>query len=219
MFASNTCTVHMIQLMDNLHFNIFHLYDVGLRVDEHEKGEFNKLRDIISNRRGQDHARFSRFRTSMNKYNIIDQSYGQNPVLATELERATWIDTLLDHLSKNNVCDQNVKELNQYIISQEHDSDSIRQDVLSSPDNSNIYKHVASQIIFEPIRDYAMYSQCMYYYCIPFEYVHTIYKYNNKYSIFPWIENRHTIYILEILFTRDDRRESTKKYKHRPKIK
>ena len=74
---------------------------------------------------------------------------------------ATWLDFMLGNLKRHNVSDEDINKLMQHIINEEPDSESVCQDVNHDKKQSNIHTQMRSIQVFESIRDYAKYSECM----------------------------------------------------------
>eukprot|EP01084_Bolivina_argentea_P207188 353548_1 len=142
-------------LMDCMHFYLFHSYDVGLRVnlqnDDEQKAQFNdsemnnsklvdesfsKLCKIIKTKRDQV-AQLNRVddRFGQNKFNLVSNKHEKSDV--------TFMDGLYQSLREiRDIIPRKIKQVKQTLDQEEYESDSIMQDIIwnnnDDKENSNV---------------------------------------------------------------------------------
>eukprot|EP01084_Bolivina_argentea_P266524 452073_1 len=128
--------------MDSLHFYIFHCFDVGLRIkttelkkeekkeenkDKYFDNEFNKINNIISQRKNitKTFARFSI--TKNNKFNIKTINEEINEL--NDNNNNTYLDELYLYLIQNkNISKHDIEQLVAFTTNEEYETDSIEYD-------------------------------------------------------------------------------------------
>ena len=142
--------------MDNIHFHLFHLYDVNLRLshknnieeevkenkdnnNEYFDKEFSERLKIMS-RRKEKSARFDRI-NNQSKYNIqSDNKYE---------EGTTALDSIYNQLCLKpyNIDENQVNNLSKYLRIQQFDTESMDLDLELNELNGNISKSASSQCV------------------------------------------------------------------------
>ena len=161
-------------LYDRVHHFVWHLYDIGLRVDADKlrlkatgddeketeiKGvtvdqRFAAERDHVRSRREQCDLDLDRFEEAISKYTIH--------MLTQNKEGVTLMDVLLEKLKKlQNVHNQTVQRLQKYFEEESCDSDCIEMDVEDIAD-SNIYQLIQKENATKLISDFIRSTNCMY---------------------------------------------------------
>eukprot|EP01084_Bolivina_argentea_P263105 445202_1 len=146
-------------LYDQLHYFIFHLYDIGLRINQKElsniidqktvvdpqnnsdvsciDGIFKQKLQLIRSRRKQHGMHLERFNDENNKFNInikdfndnLTVSQTQESVFETK-ETTTFTEELYKHLEHNTVVSkEKLKVLMQFVEDNEYDTDAIQFDL------------------------------------------------------------------------------------------
>eukprot|EP01084_Bolivina_argentea_P245943 411689_1 len=159
------------QEYDSVHFNIFHLFDIGYRFDKHENSdkqidcndrnciddECGTMIQKIKWSRDKYKNHFCRFKTENNKYNInvkYNITNGQN-------NDKTFIDKLFQYLISNQTNHIDLFELHNFFIQQEYDSDALQQDIHNDIKNSNIMLHSNQINCIYLVNEYIICSQEM----------------------------------------------------------
>eukprot|EP01084_Bolivina_argentea_P101471 181914_1 len=142
------------ELFDNLHYFLFHLYDVGLRVQLSSinitKND-NKLLDcndkifaetqkIIISKRNKYDSYFNRFKAENNKYNM---AMGPNDSKDKDETESTFVDEMFVFICKQNSFAKDydaINKFNQFMNDEEYDTDSLKVD-LEDTKCSNISNH------------------------------------------------------------------------------
>ena len=167
-------------ILDSVHFSIFHLYEIGLRIElknnetvgDNNNIDFNfdQLKDIISSKKKEYDKTFQRFSSSTinNKYNIGEQfqnvSYNEQSPDQSSSSSATntWIDNIINKLHENGIPNSIINRLYQHIIDEEYDTDSLFEDLdFEDKGNSNIYQAITDDTTLQSIADFIRYSKCM----------------------------------------------------------
>ena len=136
---------------DSLHFNLFHLFNVGYRFKKQEHGylknkehnepqincidnEFAEMAQKIKCSRDKYKNMFHRLKVKNrnNKYNITVQS--------GETDETTFIDKLFEYLQVNGIVLNELAEIYKVIKTEEYDSDAIKEDVIHNIEGSNVYR-------------------------------------------------------------------------------
>ena len=148
--SSNNINYNLyMEVMDSLHFYIYHLEETGLRSKKEEREEIkdsderkegkneyfdkNFSRLIEQTKRTRDAVnRFSRvsdnkFNISVDNKNNIQQQL--NEVTDDNDDAKTYLDALYSHLNSKSVKDPLISTVKQIIIEQEYDSESLDIDV------------------------------------------------------------------------------------------
>ena len=161
-----------LNVMDNVHVLLFHLQELGLRIDDHALFTDNEEVDdeygheidalfiqpshrVLQNRTF--YKRIDRF-SSTNKYSISHQfntlsssTYKEHQQLQNSVI-ATWIDQLLNKIIFDG--------LHEIIVENEYDTDSLCQDTLDIT-QSNIYNQISDVQTFNVIEQFIASSQSM----------------------------------------------------------
>eukprot|EP01084_Bolivina_argentea_P207028 353320_1 len=148
--------------MDAMHFYLYHCFDVGLRVkkqnnanDKHKEekksykyfdGEFSRINKIICSTRRITKS-FERFSTGKNgKFSLITTEDEQISILSNGIGVNTFIDALYQYLKSNkNIYNSAVQTLNDFMDTEEYDTDGIEYDL--NIYNGNIAQHVRNSKI------------------------------------------------------------------------
>eukprot|EP01084_Bolivina_argentea_P174594 302407_1 len=123
-------------LMGQLHFYLFHLFDFGLRInyktlnetiteESDQQNEFCKMRDIIFSSRKNTASFTSRFTQENNKYNI---SINQKPQKIMEIS-TTFMDQISMNTKRYMLLSDKVNSLQLFLHEEEYDSDAFRYDM------------------------------------------------------------------------------------------
>eukprot|EP01084_Bolivina_argentea_P298538 514475_1 len=144
--------------MDSLHFYLFHCFDVGLRTkkmnfndniyanettkhDKYFDKEFSRISNDIRQKRSitSSYDRFSSNKNS-NKYNI--KTFDHEEIEKDSFDDITFLDALYSYLQNNqpnqNICVLHIKTLNNIVINNEYDSDTVKYDIVEINNNGNI---------------------------------------------------------------------------------
>ena len=155
------------ETLDSLHFYIFHLYDVGLRVshdmDHKQDDELYSFTDI---KRRID-SRRENIRFSQNKFNIMlahdeDKSMPNDDKFTYYGEGTTWIDSLGVYLLNDvpSVTQVAVKSLQAFFAECGYDTDSIVMDVNDwMHEGSNISRKIQDNNMMSFIANFASESR------------------------------------------------------------
>eukprot|EP01084_Bolivina_argentea_P052600 96616_1 len=148
--------------MDSLHFYLFHCYHIGIRTKKQDDNQaeeetknnkyfdaaFSRINKIISERTYIT-KEFNRFSTKKNgKYNIKTQEDEMENIA----DNNTYLDEIYKHLQNNNIKATHVKKLNQFIQSEEYETDSIAYDIEIY--DGNIDNAVASTTCIKQIKNF-----------------------------------------------------------------
>ncbi len=175
---------------DQLRHVIFHLFRMGLRTElkgdsQEHKAEndgdidlaFAAKRDLIKSQRKKYNLEgIERYNDENNKYNI-------NGIVGAEIDSVSEGNTFLDAMYQQieehgDISNNKIMALKQYILDNEYDSNSIKNDLECSELNeSNISRNIMDNLCVKTIKQFIRFSQCMDIYII-FLYFNWIY--NNK---------------------------------------
>ena len=157
--------------MDRVHFYIFHLFDVGMRVntkslilsededDEKKVGSvgvtvdklFAAKRELIKMRRTECKVPFDRFDEEYNKFTMQSGHKQQG---------MTAMDAIFDRLSeKQNVRKEILQQIHQFLVENGFDSDAIQLD-LENMTVSNLCTFIQNPSITETMRDFIESVNC-----------------------------------------------------------
>ena len=154
------------QTMDSFHFYLFHCFDVGIRCkkqdtkeEKEEKEEqkndtyfdaaFSRINKMISQR--QDITKeFDRFSTAKNsKFNI---ETGHEKEEENQNDDTTHLDTIYQYLKPQNIKQNDIRDLNDFIEKEEYDTESIEFDIIEIKDG-NISNGVISDECIQKIQN------------------------------------------------------------------
>eukprot|EP01083_Nonionella_stella_P263275 894508_1 len=127
------------EILDALHFHLFHCFEAGLRVrirdpndemEEEEKAtndqyfdaQFSRMSRRILERHGNT-ASFDRFSLKNTKFNIVNEDK-----LHTNKHNNTYLDELIKHLLNVQQDEMSIKQFMQFINQQQYDTDAIEHD-------------------------------------------------------------------------------------------
>ena len=157
--------------MDNIHFNIFHLFESGFRciinddIKKQSEDDINIDKEYlaISHFNGNKREQFNRFKSANNKYNICTTA--NKPTL--EKKGDTFCDSLFDFMYNNNNDNDNnnnIDKIIQFIFEERFDSDSIKEDFedcfyyfgheKQAIPQSNFYQQFRNQSAFEAMQTF-----------------------------------------------------------------
>lgn len=159
--------------MDSLHFYLFHLYDVGLRVmsnnnqqDEETKSDglidhnFSRIHNTIQDRRKTADTYFNRFEkaTINKKFDLAtNDTKTQSNVL--------FLDAMYDFISQRNKFGsfQVIEALMKYIVDEDFDTDSIKMDVTvwNGDKTGNIAANTTEIQVIEMLNDFIVSNESM----------------------------------------------------------
>ena len=158
---------------DKVHNFVFHLYDLGLRVDtssltlnqEEDDEKESELKGVkvdklfaaerkhIKMRRKENNVNSERMNSENNKYTM--------QMIATKKCSITLMDALFEKIAKmKDVRKQTMQRMKMYFHDNLYDSDCIEMDIEDFND-SNIYRLVESQFITETMRKFIRAIRCM----------------------------------------------------------
>ena len=159
-----------MELLDTFHFWLYHQFDAGIRVKQRVKAdnkenqledhksidpyfdhEFARIRRHIKNKR--DTLAMRRFENNeTNKYTIKVNTAGFN---LDEKKEKTFFDTLKQHLRDDGIAMNIVNAFNDFIKSEEYESDTIILDIVHHDEGSNILNYIYDEHFEEFIKEYA----------------------------------------------------------------
>jgi len=160
------------EIMDSLHYNIFHLFESGLRVSKalDQKSEEDLEKDSyfdpiflrttkIINKTRSNTKRFNRL--SVNKYNISFIDNKNQSIDSKQNIEIGQTDTFLDEIYSNlsSVSSNNeennglTSKLNEIILLHDYDTDSLDMDIniFKEIGNSNIYIEIKQDLIMKEV--------------------------------------------------------------------
>ena len=178
--------------LDSLHYNIFHLYHVGLRVkkmdnkDNNDNDEtetktdndcfdavFSKMRDLISSTKHQTKS-FNRFPNAENKENITNNNTKFNININSNTndndmnheQGTTFLDKIYQKLIESKINEKIIYKLMKFISDEEYCTESIDLDLNHNKTNGNIAKYVENAHCIQNITDFMNASRRMFFHCI-----------------------------------------------------
>eukprot|EP01084_Bolivina_argentea_P247028 413316_1 len=155
---------------DRIHHLFFHLFSMGLRMkpteiphfDDSDETDtisscvdkvFSQFRDLAHKRRNECKFEFSRYNEQNNKYNLqttTDVSTREGLLETNE----TFLDGMYRFIQhNNNITENQLNELKQYITTNEYDSDVIYDEIDSLP-TCNIYNNIKNKLCLQLIAEY-----------------------------------------------------------------
>eukprot|EP01084_Bolivina_argentea_P138359 243600_1 len=160
-----------VEIMDQIHLYLFHLYDLGLRFNNsifqeaktNEKNnntdpnnqqyecidyQFGRMRDFISNKRKQFGFEAHRFQDTHNKYNIITQH------LQTD-QHISFLDAIFTNLKDDGLSYDTLNVLQIFIKDDEYDTDAFIEDIQCP--NLNISQIIKNDKFMKLIKKYVKY--------------------------------------------------------------
>eukprot|EP01084_Bolivina_argentea_P112102 199961_1 len=129
--------------LDNIHFYLFHLYDVGLRITQTKNDEYNNksknnnkyacFDDHFANKRKIIMQKRQTLKFDTDRFNRTNNKFNLNVELKTDevKDEEQWMDTMFENINAD-IC-----TLHKYVADEEYDTESIQQDV-SNTKASNI---------------------------------------------------------------------------------
>eukprot|EP01084_Bolivina_argentea_P128578 227250_1 len=159
-----------IKIFDQLHYCIFHLVDMGLKISKQDAKKieeeiksddnldnnvdriFAKIHKIILFKRKQYKGNITRFAKG-NKFNL--QTIQDTKQFNDEI---TCLDDMCKYIKASNIVSSTIlTELRDYLHSEEFDTDSIEQDIDNNDDikvNSNIHEYARNDQLFHFMKTY-----------------------------------------------------------------
>eukprot|EP01084_Bolivina_argentea_P222840 377148_1 len=133
---------------DSLHYYIFHLYDIGLRISQTELQQdikndndnielschdniFMHTRELIKLKRKQSGVSVDRFKNESNKYNITIglETESREQKQDTEDTEETFMDKMYECIqTDNDISSKHLNQLNHFLTNEEYDTDAIQDD-------------------------------------------------------------------------------------------
>ena len=154
-----------IEIMDSLHFYIFHLYETSFRIIQQDVGiqeddntvecfdaNFSRINKIVENSRATT-ARFSRISNKSNKFTIgLNDRYNDTEYDQNDGDKfRTYIDLLISDLYMKDINKGDVYSLDIFIKQQEYDTDSLEMDMQIDNGNGNILKAIKNRKIVDAV--------------------------------------------------------------------
>ena len=166
------------QTLDGLHFYIFHLYHVGMRVNNdssnHDNNDdwdfvdstFGKVRELITSRQHTtaSYDRFPRAQdTKSSKFNINVNNKHNLTVSGDNVDGTTYLDTIYKHLMESKIDRKTLYQLQQYLSNEEFCTESVDYDVNNDddPSNGNIAKYINNPKCIQSISEFMNASRGM----------------------------------------------------------
>ena len=152
------------QIIDSLHFYLYHLFECGLRSIPHSKinddvddiyfdKEFFRMNNCLNQRKYLIQT-FNRFKNN-DKFNINVYNKNKND------GDTTFMDQLYLHLN-NYHKKETVNNFKQFMLNEQYDSDSLINDVDHCDDDGNILKYIKNDIDFiNGIKEFIKNTQSM----------------------------------------------------------
>ena len=168
-----------VEIMDSLHFFMFHLFHTSFRTtinnqqenqhknkgnDPYFDANFSTIHQQIRNSQEKT-SQFSRISNDSNKFNINKSNNHHASSNNDENEEAgiTYIDALFDHLSSINIDNESIEKFRNIINTQQYDTESVAIDIQINDGDGNISHHVQNQKCMGAIIAIFNQSQCMLY--------------------------------------------------------
>eukprot|EP00484_Ammonia_sp_Unknown_P022647 CAMPEP_0197027098 /NCGR_PEP_ID=MMETSP1384-20130603/7073_1 /TAXON_ID=29189 /ORGANISM="Ammonia sp." /LENGTH=797 /DNA_ID=CAMNT_0042455895 /DNA_START=21 /DNA_END=2414 /DNA_ORIENTATION=- len=154
--ALSSTTHFYAVLLDSIHFYIFHIFDVGLRVppqenqvqpaDDMKEEDANRHYDAVFARKTQEIEQrqaatkaFDRFNAGKNaKFNIQVDSNESVSIAAQSNNDKTNLDKLYVYLHRSRVHQEVIAKLHQILVDEEYDTDAMDDDFNRGKDDGNI---------------------------------------------------------------------------------
>ena len=155
-------------LMDSLHFYVFHMYHCGLRTlkneneieeeIEEEKDAFEsqyfdkafyRMNKRIRERESVTNS-FQRFETNKNsKFTLATEDTSEN-----DKDDTTYLDAMCHYLSEQNISETDIATFIAFIKSEQFDSDAINSDFEWSATEGNVSMHIKNKKCIQTISDF-----------------------------------------------------------------
>eukprot|EP01084_Bolivina_argentea_P160389 279301_1 len=161
---------------DQLHHFIFHLFEMGLRIEINNNkyvadmdeidyscvdDEFQRRKDLIRSRRkksGLHQQIMERYNNQNNRYNMhVDDGHGINH--NESIKGYTFLDGMARFIQFNeNMTENELYILREYVVENEYDSDAVKQDlsdlyssngIYGESELSNIYNKISNKLCIE----------------------------------------------------------------------
>eukprot|EP01084_Bolivina_argentea_P090105 162418_1 len=139
-------------LFENIHYHLFHLYQIGMRTkkseikennnDEKEEyecidNEFKARRKLIESKRNKYDLKANTLNDSNNKFSL-KVGYNEDNV---KNKKETFMDSVYRHIEAKKVPEKIQQKFHQFIEDEEYDSDALMEDVCQDEMNSNIIQN------------------------------------------------------------------------------
>eukprot|EP01084_Bolivina_argentea_P112299 200295_1 len=144
-------------ILDELHFYLLHIYDVGMRVKNQENNVDESKLDEPKNDLDCYDKQFAHFKQVINDTNKVTQEFERFKSnrfnVGSGMTARTWMSYIIDRMRKHDTSGKITQQLCKFIQDEEYDSESVEFDVMNV-DNGNIENTTRDKSCTECLEDF-----------------------------------------------------------------